>query len=81
MMRGLGCADPEAAAAVTRRAFEGGLIIERSGSYDEVIKFLMPLTTTYDEMEEGLGILERAMEMEFGHGSTDAAHITAAVAQ
>ena len=60
MMRGLLCADPAFAAAVTANAFEHGLIIERAGSYDEVIKFLMPLTTTVAELDEGLDILEKA---------------------
>ncbi len=60
MMRGLLCADPAFAAAVGAKAFEHGLIIERAGSYDEVIKFLMPLTTTVAELDEGLDILEKA---------------------
>ena len=44
----------------TAKAFEYGLIIERAGPEDEVIKCMMPLTTTYDELDEGLDILERA---------------------
>jgi diaminobutyrate-2-oxoglutarate transaminase len=65
MMRGVRCADPKRAAAVTANAFEHGLIIERSGPQDEVIKCLMPLTIGYAEMEEGLDILERALVEEF----------------
>ena len=68
MMRGMRCADPRRAAAVTAKAFEYGLIIERSGPKDEVIKFLMPLTIRRAEMEEGLDILERALVDEFGEG-------------
>lgn len=70
MMRGLRCADPKRAAAVTKKAFEYGLIIERSGPEDEVIKFLTPLTITYAELDEGLDILERALIDEFGDIST-----------
>ncbi len=66
MMRGIRCADPKRAAAVTKKAFEYGLIIERSGPRDEVIKFLMPLTTSLAEIDEGLDILERALADEFG---------------
>ena len=62
MMRGILCADPAFAAAATAKAFEHGLIIERAGAYDEVIKFLMPLTTTIAELDEGIDILERALE-------------------
>lgn len=72
MMRGIRCADPKRAAAVTRKAFEYGLIIERSGPVDEVIKFLMPLTIKLGEMDEGLDILERALVEEFGSVEIDA---------
>ncbi len=66
MMRGVRCADPRRAAAVTAKAFEHGLIIERSGPNDEVIKCLMPLTITEAELDEGLDILERSLSEEFG---------------
>ncbi len=72
MMRGIRCADPARAAAVTRKAFEYGLIIERSGPEDEVIKFLMPLTIELNVMDEGLDILERALTEEFGSVDIDA---------
>ncbi|MEJ2419789.1 MAG: diaminobutyrate--2-oxoglutarate transaminase [Exilibacterium sp.] len=64
MMRGITCADPQWAARVTAKAFKNGLIIERSGPKDEVIKFLMPLTIQEAELQEGLDILESAMEDE-----------------
>jgi diaminobutyrate-2-oxoglutarate transaminase len=70
LMRGIRCADPKRAAAVTAKAFGYGLIIERSGPNSEVIKFLMPLTITLAEMDEGLDILERALVAEFGEIST-----------
>ena len=65
MMIGVKCADPKRAAAITARAYQNGLIIERAGPQDEVIKCMMPLTTGYDELAEGLGILERAIVEEF----------------
>ncbi len=66
MMRGLLVADPKRAAAVTARAFRGGLLIERSGPLDEVIKCLMPLTISRAKLDEGLDILARALADEFG---------------
>ncbi len=66
MMQGVCCADPKRAAAVTERAFKHGLIIERSGPLDEVIKCMMPLTISNVEWEEGLDILETACSEEFG---------------
>jgi diaminobutyrate-2-oxoglutarate transaminase len=66
MMIGVRCADPKRAAAVTARAYQYGLIIERAGPEDEVIKCMMPLTTSLAELKEGLDILERAITEEFG---------------
>jgi diaminobutyrate-2-oxoglutarate transaminase len=66
MMIGVRCADAKRAAAVTAKAYQYGLIIERAGPDDEVIKCMMPLTTTYAELEEGLDILERAVTEEYG---------------
>jgi diaminobutyrate-2-oxoglutarate transaminase len=66
MMIGVRCADPKRAAAVTARAYQYGLIIERAGPEDEVIKCMMPLTTVYGELDEAMDILERAITEEFG---------------
>ena len=68
MMRGVRAADPARAAAVTAKAFGYGLIIERSGPNDEVIKCLMPLTISQTELDDGLDRLERALVDEFGDG-------------
>jgi len=80
MMCGIVCADPKRAAAVTKKAFEHGLIIERAGPEDEVIKFLMPLTIKLSEMDEGLDILERALADEFGQIDAYDADMTLSVA-
>ena len=66
MMIGIRCADPVRAAAVTKKAYTYGLIIERAGPEDEVIKCMMPLTTTYAELAEGMDILQRALAEEYG---------------
>ena len=66
MMIGVRCADAKRAAAVTKRAFQHGLVIERCGPEDEVIKCMMPLTTSYAELDEGIDILARSLAEEFG---------------
>ncbi|MFE0650344.1 diaminobutyrate--2-oxoglutarate transaminase [Streptomyces sp. NPDC059534] len=58
---GLEFADGERAAAVCRRAFELGLLLETSGPRGEVVKLLPPLTATDDELDEGLRVLARAV--------------------
>jgi len=66
MMIGVRCADPKRAAAVTAKCYQYGLIIERAGPDDEVIKCMMPLTTSMGELDEGMDILERAITEEYG---------------
>jgi diaminobutyrate-2-oxoglutarate transaminase len=66
MMIGVVCADAKRAAKVTAKAYTYGLIIERAGPDDEVIKCMMPLTTTMAELAEGMDILERAIAEEYG---------------
>jgi diaminobutyrate-2-oxoglutarate transaminase len=73
MMIGVECACPKKAAAITARAYQNGLIIERAGPEDEVIKCMMPLTTTFAELDEGLTILEAAMADEFESAAARAA--------
>jgi diaminobutyrate-2-oxoglutarate transaminase len=65
MMRGVRFADPERARAVAARAFGLGLIVERCGPHDEVVKCMSPLTIGFDELAEGLEILEQAIADEF----------------
>jgi diaminobutyrate-2-oxoglutarate transaminase len=81
MMVGVRCADPKRAAAVTKRAFAYGLIIERAGPEDEVIKCMMPLTTPYHELDEGIDILARALAEEFGERSEQAPEADAPAAE
>jgi diaminobutyrate-2-oxoglutarate transaminase len=79
MMQGILCADPDLAAAVTAHAFKHGLIIERAGSYDEVLKCLMPLTIGQAELDEGLDILGRAFEEVFSGDRVPKQRVTADV--
>lgn len=61
MVWGIEFTHKERAAAVCRRAFEHGLLIETSGPEGEVVKLLPPLTVTTDELDEGLDILARSV--------------------
>jgi diaminobutyrate-2-oxoglutarate transaminase len=55
--------EPEGlAAAVARKAFEGGLLIEAVGPRDEVLKLLPPLVIGDEELGQGLDILEDSLE-------------------
>lgn len=58
MMRGISFANPTHAKRVTQKAFKNGLVVETSGSQDQVVKCLAPLTTSKEVLAEGLGILE-----------------------
>nr|WP_245883902.1 diaminobutyrate--2-oxoglutarate transaminase [Hartmannibacter diazotrophicus] len=66
MMKGLLFAEPDEAAAVCALAYREGLIIERSGPRDEVVKFLMPLNTPPEQLDEGLDIIGWAVDTVIG---------------
>jgi diaminobutyrate-2-oxoglutarate transaminase len=52
----------EVAAAVCAACFKHGLIIETSGSHDEVVKVLAPLTIKDAQFRAGLDTLEAAFD-------------------
>ncbi|WHY76599.1 4-aminobutyrate--2-oxoglutarate transaminase [Neobacillus sp. WH10] len=54
--------DKEAVGKIVKAAGERGLMLLSAGLYSNVIRILMPLTITDDQLEEGLQILEEAME-------------------
>ena len=47
---------------IARYCYEHGLIVLSAGSYSNVIRILMPLVITDEQFEEGLGVLESALE-------------------
>ncbi|MEV6275171.1 diaminobutyrate--2-oxoglutarate transaminase [Nocardia sp. NPDC051832] len=61
LVQGLAFDDASQAAKACRLAFERGLLVETSGSEDEVIKLLPPLTIADDELEHGLAVLSGAV--------------------
>ena len=63
MVHGLAFEDPALAARVSAEAFARGLLIERAGPQDEVVKLLPPLTASDDELDHGLAILLQAIEI------------------
>lgn len=54
--------DKEGVAKIVKAAGERGLLLLSAGLFGNVIRLLMPLTITDDQLEEGLQILEEAFE-------------------
>ncbi|MBF6243594.1 MULTISPECIES: diaminobutyrate--2-oxoglutarate transaminase [Nocardia] len=66
LVHGLVFDDASEAGKVSRVAFEEGLLVETSGANDEVVKLLPPLTITDSELDHGLDILARAVDIVCG---------------
>jgi 4-aminobutyrate aminotransferase/(S)-3-amino-2-methylpropionate transaminase len=64
LVRGRGdrTANKAATAAVQRAALERGLLLISAGTYGNVIRTLMPLSIPDDQLEEGLDVLDAALE-------------------
>ena len=63
LMYGLACdQDRSLAGRISAEAFRRGLVIETSGAFDEVLKFLPALTITEDELARGLAIVRESLE-------------------
>ena len=57
LMQGVDVGSGDLAGDICSRAYDKGLIIETSGSEDQVIKVLAPLTTPKDTLRKGFNIL------------------------
>lgn len=66
MMLGIDTGSAEKAASICSTCFTCGLIIETSGSFDQVVKILAPLTITQGELAAGLDILSEAFKSTLG---------------
>lgn len=66
MIQALDCKSGDLASKITAAAFEKGVIMETSGSDGQVIKFLMPLTITDEQLKRGLHILEESVKEIMG---------------
>ncbi|WFU68262.1 diaminobutyrate--2-oxoglutarate transaminase [Bradyrhizobium brasilense] len=62
MAFGFDCGAPELAARTARTAFEKGLMVERCGPVDQVIKFLPALTIDSETLNDGLEIFEHSLD-------------------
>lgn len=62
LMVGLDCRNGKFAEKVAARCFTKNLIIERSGSQDEIIKCLAPLTITEKNLKKGMEIISESVE-------------------
>ena len=71
-MRGIEAKHADLTGPITKRAFEHGLIIETSGPNDEVIKCLMPLTTSEDDLRLGVKILAESVDEIMQEGVSEA---------
>ncbi|SET11815.1 diaminobutyrate--2-oxoglutarate transaminase [Paracoccus homiensis] len=64
LMRGVDVGSGELAEKICGRAYDKGLVIETSGSEDQVVKVLAPLTTPVDTFNKGFDIvIEAAREV------------------
>ena len=66
MARGIQFAEDGLAEKVAAKAFEHRLLLETAGPDDEVLKLLPPLTTTDDELDEGLAIIGESVRTVTG---------------
>lgn len=62
MMRGIACKSGELAGQISQKAFTRNLIIETAGPEDEVVKCLMPLTITEEDLKRGLQLLAESVD-------------------
>ncbi|WP_456724950.1 MULTISPECIES: diaminobutyrate--2-oxoglutarate transaminase [unclassified Bradyrhizobium] len=61
MALGFDCQMADIAQTTARTAFEKGLIVERCGRNDQVIKFLPALTIDHETLNDGLDIFEESL--------------------
>jgi 4-aminobutyrate aminotransferase/(S)-3-amino-2-methylpropionate transaminase len=47
--------------ALSKRCYENGVILISSGTNGNVMRFLFPLVITFDQLDEGLDVIEREM--------------------
>ncbi len=50
---------------VIKFCYEHGLLVLSAGSYGNVIRLLMPLSMTNEQLDEGMGVLEKALQTVF----------------
>lgn len=69
LMYGLACdSDRTLAGRISAEAFRRGLVIETSGAFDEVLKFLPALTISEEELDRGLAIVRESLDAVLAAG-------------
>lgn len=66
MFQGINCVNGEIASKIAQEAYKHGLIIETSGTNDEIIKLLCPLVISQESLTKGLDIIEAAVKAVCG---------------
>ena len=56
------------AGRISAEAFRRGLVIETSGAFDEVLKFLPALTISEEELGRGLAIVRESLDAVLAAG-------------
>jgi diaminobutyrate-2-oxoglutarate transaminase len=72
---GLDFGDSDLAGRISAEAFKKGLVIETSGSRDQVLKMLPPLTIGANQLKAGLGIIGQCLrELRVAETNPELAH-------
>ncbi len=66
MMQGLVSEDPQLTAKIATEVFNNGVVIETSGSRDEVLKILAPLIIDEELLRKGLDVIEQSIVSVLG---------------
>ncbi len=69
-IQGLCFSDQKIASAISKIALDQNLIIETSGPNDEVLKLLPPLNISIDDLEKGLSIIEKSIDIALSRHNT-----------
>jgi 4-aminobutyrate aminotransferase/(S)-3-amino-2-methylpropionate transaminase len=64
--------NPEATKNIAKYCYEHGVILATAGSYSNVIRLLMPLVISDDQLTEGLDVIEKALLASIEPQSTTA---------
>lgn len=70
LMQGMEFYDEKLCAAIAKTCFSNGLIIERSGDRDQVLKVMPPLTIEMSHLREGLQIVEQSIAQTLAANAT-----------
>ncbi|MER7110098.1 aspartate aminotransferase family protein [Streptomyces sp. NPDC000229] len=61
LVAGVDTGDPERARRIQQRCFQDGLVVERCGRADEVLRVLPPLTIDEEDLARGLAVITAAI--------------------